>query len=447
MHFDPNLTAIAIVFSVALLCGLLLMRFKQPAIIGYIVAGVILGPSGFQIIEETEAAKTLAELGVLLLLFLIGMELSLRAFKTVYKLASVIVLVQVVFSILVTSIIGIAMSWDWQQGILLGFVLAVSSTAVTVKVLADRGELRTHFGRITVGILIAQDLAVVAMLLVIEALNPNKQFDLWIIPKTMGAIIFVIGIVRFLSKRERTRLPLALRQAFGADREVVPIAALAFCGVCATTSGLIGLSTAFGSFLAGLIVGNSSERQIVLRSTRPIQSVLLVVFFLSVGLLIDVGFFFENLGTLIVVFILATIAKGLINIIAVRIAGQPWEQSVLVGVTLGQIGEFAFVIASVGFTVNAIDSEGYKIAVAVIALSLMLGPAWVVLERRLRAAEDLGIKLTAAEIKTRENIREKLAIFVSTSPIWGSQLKTKIIGTFVSFLMLMQKYLTHVRKK
>ena len=447
MHFDPNLTAIAIVFSVALLCGLLLMRFKQPAIIGYIVAGVILGPSGFQIIEETEAAKTLAELGVLLLLFLIGMELSLRAFKTVYKLASVIVLVQVVFSILVTSIIGIAMSWDWQQGILLGFVLAVSSTAVTVKVLADRGELRTHFGRITVGILIAQDLAVVAMLLVIEALNPNKQFDLWIIPKTMGAIIFVIGIVRFFSKRERTRLPLALRQAFGADREVVPIAALAFCGVCATTSGLIGLSTAFGSFLAGLIVGNSSERQIVLRSTRPIQSVLLVVFFLSVGLLIDVGFFFENLGTLIVVFILATIAKGLINIIAVRIAGQPWEQSVLVGVTLGQIGEFAFVIASVGFTVNAIDSEGYKIAVAVIALSLMLGPAWVVLERRLRAAEDLGIKLTAAEIKTRENIREKLAIFVSTSPIWGSQLKTKIIGTFVSFLMLMQKYLTHVRKK
>lgn len=447
MHFDPNLTAIAIVFSVALLCGLLLMRFRQPAIIGYIVAGVILGPSGFQIIEETEAAKTLAELGVLLLLFLIGMELSLRAFKTVYKLASVIVLVQIVFSIFVTSIIGIAMSWDWQQGILLGFVLAVSSTAVTVKVLADRGELRTHFGRITVGILIAQDLAVVAMLLVIEALNPNKQFDLWIIPKTIGAIIFVITIVRFLSKRERIRLPFALRQAFGADREVVPIAALAFCGVCATTSGLIGLSTAFGSFLAGLIVGNSSERQIVLRSTRPIQSVLLVVFFLSVGLLIDIRFFFENLGTLIVVFILATIAKGLINIIAVRIAGQPWEQSVLVGVTLGQIGEFAFVIASVGFTVNAIDSEGYKIAVAVIALSLMLGPAWVVLERRLRAAEDLGVKLTAAEIKARDNIQKKLAICVATSPIWGSKLKSKVVEIFATFLILIQKYLTQIRKK
>ena len=447
MHFDPNLTAIAIVFSVALLCGLLLMRFKQPAIIGYIVAGVILGPSGFQIIEETEAAKTLAELGVLLLLFLIGMELSLRAFKTVYKLATIIVLAQVVLSIFVTSFIGFAMSWDWEQGILLGFVLAVSSTAVTVKVLADRGELRTQFGRITVGILIAQDLAVVAMLLVIEALNPSQQFDFWIIPKTIGAIILVIGIVRFLSKRERIRLPFALRQAFGADREVVPIAALAFCGVCATASGLLGLSTAFGSFLAGLIVGNSSERQIVLRGTRPIQSVLLVVFFLSVGLLIDIGFFFENLGTLIVVFILATIAKGLINIIAVRIAGQPWEQSVLVGVTLGQIGEFAFVIASVGFTVNAIDSEGYKIAVAVIALSLMLGPAWVVLERRLRAAEDLGNKLAAAEVKTRDSIHRKINVFVKSCPIWRTKFKMKMARSYASFVGCMQECFNRVRKK
>ena len=447
MHFDPNLTAIAIVFSVALLCGLLLMRFKQPAIIGYIVAGVILGPSGFQIIEETEAAKTLAELGVLLLLFLIGMELSLRAFKTVYKLATIIVLAQVVLSIFVTSFIGFTMSWDWEQGILLGFVLAVSSTAVTVKVLADRGELRTQFGRITVGILIAQDLAVVAMLLVIEALNPSQQFDFWIIPKTIGAIILVIGIVRFLSKRERIRLPFALRQAFGADREVVPIAALAFCGVCATASGLLGLSTAFGSFLAGLIVGNSSERQIVLRGTRPIQSVLLVVFFLSVGLLIDIGFFFENLGTLIVVFILATIAKGLINIIAVRIAGQPWGQSVLVGVTLGQIGEFAFVIASVGFTVNAIDSEGYKIAVAVIALSLMLGPAWVVLERRLRAAEDLGNKLAAAEVKTRDTIYRKIDVFVKSCPIWRTKFKTKMARSYAAFFGCMQEYFNRVRKK
>ena len=381
------------------------MRFKQPAIVGYILAGMILGPSGFGVIEETDAAKTLAELGVLLLLFLIGMELSLRAFKTVYKIAFLVVLIQIVLSVLITTTIGWAMAWTTQQGILLGFVLAVSSTAVTVKVLADIGELRTHFGRITVGVLIAQDLAVVAMLLIIEALNPNKSFDYSIIWRTAIALAIVAGLIKFLSRRERMRLPL--RSAFGVDREVVPIAALAFCGVCATASGLMGLSTAFGGFLAGLIVGNSSERQIVLRGTRPIQSVLLVVFFLSVGLLIDIKFFFEHLGTLLVVFILATVAKGLINVVALRISGQPWEQSVIAGVTLGQIGEFAFVIASVGLTVGAIDNDGYKIAVAVIALSLMLGPIWVALERRLRAAEDLGERLSVSEQTIRSYLNEK----------------------------------------
>ena len=381
------------------------MRFKQPAIVGYILAGMILGPSGFGIIEETDAAKTLAELGVLLLLFLIGMELSLRAFKTVYKIAFLVVFIQIVLSVFITSTMGWVMAWTTQQGILLGFVLAVSSTAVTVKVLDDIGELRTQFGRITVGVLIAQDLAVVAMLLIIEALNPNTSFDYSIVWRTAIALAIVAGLIKFLSRRERMRLPL--RSAFGVDREVVPIAALAFCGVCATASGLMGLSTAFGGFLAGLVVGNSSERQIVLRGTRPIQSVLLVVFFLSVGLLIDIKFFFEHLGTLLVVFILATVAKGLINIIALRISGQPWEQSVIAGVTLGQIGEFAFVIASVGLTVGAIDTDGYKIAVAVIALSLMLGPVWVALERRLRAAEDLGERLAAGEQTVRSCLHEK----------------------------------------
>ena len=131
------------------------------------------------------------------------------------------------------------------------------------------------------------------------------------------------------------------------------------------------------------------------------------MFFLSVGLLIDIKFFFEHLGTLLVVFILATVAKGLINVVALRISGQPWEQSVIAGVTLGQIGEFAFVIASVGLTVGAIDNDGYKIAVAVIALSLMLGPIWVALERRLRAAEDLGERLSAAEETIRSYLNEK----------------------------------------
>ena len=143
---------------------------------------------------------------------------------------------------------------------------------------------------------------------------------------------------------------------------------------------------------------------------------MLVVFFLSVGLLIDINFFFENLGTLLVVFILATVAKGLINVVALRISGQPWEQSVIAGVTLGQIGEFAFVIASVGLTVGAINTDGYKIAVAVIALSLMLGPVWVALERHLSAAEDLGERLSAVEKNAKAYFNDKSIEVINKLP-------------------------------
>ncbi len=395
VHPDSNLTAIAIVFSVALICGLLLMRIRQPAIIGYILAGAILGPTGFGVIGETEAARTLAELGVLLLLFLVGMELSLKGFKTVFRTALIVVAVQIALSLVATIVIGQLMSWPFQQGILLGFVLAISSTAVTIKVLSGMRQLGTTFGRMTVGVLIAQDLAVVAMLLVIEGIRPGAEFDNSIIWRMVLAAVIVVGLVRYLSRRERISLPL--RRAFGADLQVVPIAALAFCGICATMSGLLGLSTAFGAFLAGLVVGNSTERRIVLRGTRPIESVLLATFFLSVGLLIDARFLFDNIGTLLVVLILATVIKGVINVAAFRIAGESWEQSVLAGVTIGQIGEFGFIIAGVGLTSGAIGIDGYKTAVAVIALSLMLGPAWVELERRLRAAEDLGGRLSRAE--------------------------------------------------
>ena len=131
-----------------------------------------------------------------------------------------------------------------------------------------------------------------------------------------------------------------------------------------------------------------------------------------------------------VVFILATVAKGLINIIALRISGQPWEQSVIAGVTLGQIGEFAFVIASVGLTVGAIDSDGYKIAVAVIALSLMLGPIWVALERRLRAAEDLGERLAAGEQTVRSCLSEKFIELSDKLPNFRARFGASTLNIF-----------------
>ncbi len=164
-----NLTGIAVVVLAALLCGLAMERLRQPAIVGYILAGVLLGPSALALVENRDQVDVLAELGVLMLLFVIGMELSLRVFRRLWRLAVTATLFQIGASTAVMLVASRLFGWPLGLALLLGFVVALSSTAVAIKVLEDVGELRTRAGRITIGVLVAQDLAVVPMMLVLAA--------------------------------------------------------------------------------------------------------------------------------------------------------------------------------------------------------------------------------------------------------------------------------------
>jgi CPA2 family monovalent cation:H+ antiporter-2 len=185
-----DLTGIAIVALAALLCGLGLERLRQPAIVGYILAGVLLGPSAFAVVHDRGDIDILAELGVLMLLFVIGMELSLRAFRRVWKLAVLTTLIQIGVSTSVMYLAATVAGFSVGVSIVLGFVVALSSTAVAIKVLEDIGELRTRAGRITVSVLIAQDLAVVPMMLSLGALADGK-FDWIVLAKVGGSIIAI----------------------------------------------------------------------------------------------------------------------------------------------------------------------------------------------------------------------------------------------------------------
>ena len=160
MHGISDITGIAIVAVAAMLCGMAMVRLRQPAIIGYIFAGLILGPNGLSLVENRETIDLLAQLGVIMLLFFIGMELSLRSFRTIWKVAIISALAQIGLSVGALYILGGLFEWPVEWAILFGFCLALSSTAVAVKVLEETGELRNNTGRLTVGILIAQDLAV-----------------------------------------------------------------------------------------------------------------------------------------------------------------------------------------------------------------------------------------------------------------------------------------------
>lgn len=402
-----DLTGIAIVTTVALLCGLVLARLRQPAIVGYIVAGVVLGPTGLGLIEDAGSVRVLAELGVLMLLFLVGMELSVRAFGAVWRVALLTVLLQVTLSLAVTLPAGALLGWPVERSIVFGFIIALSGTAVAIKMLEDIGELRTEMGRVTIGVLIAQDLAFVPLLLLTQALGPaSPGLDGWVLLKLAGAAAALAGLVWFLSRRERLRVPFA--GWFARNPDVIPLAALAFCFTLASATGLLGLSTAFGAFVAGFVLGNSTARRRVIQATLPIQSVLVVLFFLSIGLLIDLDYIWANVGTVLLFLLVVMLAKTAINVGVLHLLGEPWERAFPAGVIMGSLGEFSFVLAATGLAVGVIDPDTHQLAITVIALGWLVSPLWLVSARRFHDVAAGGIVSLRAALE--EVYRGEIAV-------------------------------------
>jgi CPA2 family monovalent cation:H+ antiporter-2 len=387
MHED-KLTEIAIVVVAALIGGLGLARLKQPPILGYILAGVLLGPSGLAFIQSREQVEVLAELGVLLLLFVIGMELSLRTFKKTWVVATVCTLFQIVVSLGVTMLFSNIFGWSIGLSILLGFVTSLSSTAVVVKMLESIGEIKTDTGQLAIGILIAQDLAIVPMILILRNFgqpwyNPALFIKLAV---SVGLIVTLIG---YLSRKQRVRLPLT--RIIAGEKELAPLASLTFCFAAAAISGLIGLSAAYGAFLAGLVLGNTHERLIMIETTKPIQSILMMAFFLSIGLLLDTDFIWQYRGTVLMILFAITIGKTALNIGILRFLSVPWNQAFLVGVVLAQLGELTFLMTTVAHESEIINDFGEKLIIALTVLSLALSPLWLSLARRFRDLADTNI--------------------------------------------------------
>ena len=410
-----DLTGIAVVASVAVIGGLALIRLRQPAIVGYILAGVLLGPSGLALISRTEGLITAAELGVLMLLFLIAMELSIRAFVTVLRTALLCALLQIGVALGLTFLLALIMNWPVKTAVLLGFIVSLSSTAVAIKMLEDIGELRTHIGRITVGVLIAQDLAVVPMLIVAGAMAGEGHFTYIVAIKVAVSVALLAALIWYLSRRQRVGLPI--QRLMRGKTDVIPLAALAFCFAAAAVSGSIGLSAAYGAFLAGLLIGNSTVRAVTLRATLPIQSVLMVVFFLSIGLLLDLRYVWQELPTVLALLVAVVVIKTVSNVACLRLLGEPWERAFPAGLVMGQIGEFSFVLAAIGAGGGLLSPDDYRLAIAVIALSLLASPLWLISVRRFHNVAAGGI------LSMREALREVYGTEISTVARIGALLR------------------------
>ncbi|MGE0233165.1 MAG: cation:proton antiporter [Flavobacteriaceae bacterium] len=385
-HFD--MTGLAVVVAAAVLLGLGLTRLKQPAVVGYIIAGVILGPSGLQLVDRSGSMSVLAELGVVMLLFLIGMELSLKAFMRVIGPSLFVVAGQIAIAAAFTFAFGAVLGWPTGQSLLLAFIIALSSTAVAIKMLDDIDELRAPIGQITVGVLIAQDIIAIPMLIFADSLG-GRGFDWLGVVKSVGALVFVVALVRVLSTRRKIHFPFT--DAMRGNADLMTMGSLAVCFSAAAITGLIGLSAAYGAFLAGLVIANTTLRVSAIKVTEPIQSVLIFVFFLSIGLLLDLSYVWENLGTVSIFVVLVLAVKSIVNIALLHLAGTPWQHAFPSGLIMAQIGEFSFILATIGVSRGVLDAEGYQLALTVIAISLLVSPFWMANLRRFHDVAAQGV--------------------------------------------------------
>jgi CPA2 family monovalent cation:H+ antiporter-2 len=375
---------IAMLLIGAVLGGLLFAGLRQPPLVGYIIAGAVLGPSGLQLITDRPTINSFAELGVLVLLFVVGMHLSLRAFKSIWRTALGATVFQILVSLSVVMTIGHALGWAPGRSVLLGFVLALSSTAVGIKMLEDIGELRNATGRCVVGVLIAQDLAVVPMLIIVVALGAGEGVDIvGLVLKLSLAGLALVGLIWALSRRQRIHLPF--RRLLIRYPDLAPVVGLTLCLLGAAGTAALDLSAGLGAFLAGLYVGNTTERPLMVRALEPVHSLLLMMFFLSIGLLIDFEFLLENLYVVLLLVALVFLVNSAINVAALRSVGEPWRVAFIAAFALAQIGEFSFVLSAAGASSGLITGDASRLVVAVIAISMLASPLWLELARRLHA--------------------------------------------------------------
>ena len=378
---------LAIVIFVAALAAIVSSRLKQLPFIGYVMAGTVIGPALLGIIENQREIAFIAEIGVILLLFILGIELPLKSFRQSYRTAVPATFALVSLSLVITFAIGLAIDLSVEEKIVYGFIIALSSTAVAVKLLEDVDLLDKGTGQIAVSILVAQDLLFVPMIMTINTLGGNERLDLMFIPRLLIAVLVLIGLIAFLSRKEK--IHLLFERTVEKHQDLIPIAALTWCFVGAGISEYAGFSPAFGAFLAGLVIGNSHSRDKVLPTVEPLQSVFMMVFFLSIGMLIDFTVIIENwlLISLLLLGSMGFKTVASISLLKLFLPDDRWRCSFVTGLTISQIGEFSFILAAVALENGIFSSDSYRVIIAVIALSLAFSPLWMkILQRFVQIA-------------------------------------------------------------
>jgi monovalent cation:H+ antiporter-2, CPA2 family len=363
---------IVIIFALSTTVNLIFTRIKVPTVVGYLLTGVIAGPYMLSLVNAGHEIELMAEIGVVLLLFTIGLEFSLQHLLKIRRIVFLGGLLQVSVTAAVFFIASHLYGMSWQAGLYIGFLAALSSSALVLKLLQERSELTSNYGRTVLGILIFQDLLLIPLLLLGNMMTDTSlNITNELIILTLK-VLFIIGLVY---AGNRWLLPRLLNMiALTKNQELFMMSIFLICFAIALLTSKLGMSLAFGAFLAGLMISESEYSHNVFGNFLPFKDVFTSFFFVSIGMLLDISFVIENFQLVILSVLLLIVLKIIIAGGTGFILGHTLQGTVLIGLALSQVGEFSFILAKIGFNDAILNSFYYHLFLAVAVITMASTP-------------------------------------------------------------------------
>lgn len=382
-HEPALITTIAFGLALAFVFGVIARRLHIPPIVGYLVAGVAVGPFTPGFVADEELAAQLAEIGVILLMFGVGLHFSLRDLFAVRSIAIPGAIGQIAVASLLGTVIGLALGWQLGGAIVLGLAISVASTVVLVRALMERGELDSLQGRIALGWLIVEDIFTVVVLVLLPSIAPlidgvpgqdeaplDALVDLGL---ALGRAAIFAAILVLAGARLMPWLLVYVARL--RDRELFTLAAVAVAlGIAYLAYSVFGLSLALGAFLAGALVSESDTSHQVAADARPLRDVFSILFFVSVGMLVDPAFLLENVPAIALLVLVIVAVKAGTAFVIVSLLGHPPRVGLTVAAGLAQVGEFSFILASLGLSLGLVPPAGMQLVISAALISITLNP-------------------------------------------------------------------------
>jgi CPA2 family monovalent cation:H+ antiporter-2 len=421
---------IVIILLVSLPIIFLFKRFNIPSILGFLAAGMIIGPYGFKLISDLQNIEVMAEIGVILLLFTIGIEVSFSKLIKIRRILFYAGGLQVIITIVFTAGIFYLFRIPLNKAVFYGMLVSLSSSAIVLKLLQDRNELETPFGRISIVILILQDVAVVPMLIFLPVLAGSGNFAITKIILHLlyasGAVVAIIILARFLMPKILFQLArLRIREAFTVGTILLLLGT-------AYLTNLIGLSFAIGAFIAGLILSESDFSHQITAEILPLKDVFNSIFFVSIGLLLNIKFVSDHFFILAWLTLVIIILKSTVIVVLVKVLKYPLRIAIIAGLGLAQIGEFSFVLSQSGLSLNLISKDFYNAFLASSIFTMLLTPFLI------RLAPALGYGISKIETLGKEGAGMKLSdhVIIAGFGLNGRNLARVLKETGIKYLVI-----------